>query len=84
MGKRIVHFDQDWKDGKMRMDYEWVYNDTTYVIENIPIKNLPIGTDDGMIKSVAVMVEMIMRLQQDGKIHSRINFSDVEDLLDDW
>jgi hypothetical protein len=84
MGEITVHFDREWKDNIIRMDYKWKNENSEYVIKDIPCEYLPIGNNDYLSEKVSLALEMIMLLQKQGEINKKISFIYIEDLINEW
>jgi hypothetical protein len=84
MGEITVHFDREWKDDIIRMDYKWEDEKGAYVITDIPCEHLPFGNNDYLSDKVSIVLEMIMDLQKTGEIHNKFSFISVENLVNEW
>jgi hypothetical protein len=84
MGEITVHFDREWKDNIIRMDYKWKNENSEYVIKDIPCEHLPIGNNNYLSEKVSLALEMIMLLQKQGEINKKISFIYIEDLINEW
>lgn len=86
MGEIIFHFDREPIDKKIRVDYKWEKNGTSYYIENIPCINFSYEStpkkEEYMTSEVSEALSMLIYMQEnDGEIPKIIDFTKIEGLL---
>lgn len=80
MGEIIVHFNKKWAGNVIRMDYKWEDNGREFLIEDIPCKQLPFGTDDYLEEHINFAVDIIKLWQKRGEIKESVSFLEAEKL----
>lgn len=84
MAEVIVHFDREWKDGVIRMDYKWEREGKEFLIRDVPCTCFPIGTDEYLSDNVSLALDMIVHLQKTGEVKEDVCFIDIEDIVNEW
>ena len=84
MGEVIVHFDREWKDGIIRMDYKWEREGKEFLIRDVPCTRFPLGKGEYLTDTVSLVLDLIVYLQQTDEVPQDVCFTDVEDLVNEW